>query len=361
MMDRESLRALPKVQLHCHLEGTLRAATFIELAERHGVETVYRPASLDGGFAHRQNPVASLEAKAGNSDDVYRFADFGEFLLTFAAVSRSLKEPEDYARLAAEYAEDAIAQSVMYAELFISPSVWRFFHPELDPREAIVAMRRAFEKKKLDVKLICDLTRNFGIESAMQTAKLACELTDLGVIGIGLGGDEARFPAELFEEPFALARENGLHAVAHAGEAAGAQSVRNAIEVLKVERIGHGVRALEDPRVVEMLAERRIPVEICPTSNFLTGAASRNEPHPLLALDAAGVIVTIDADDPALFRSSLVDEYEYVQLIAGESALLRFAGNAIDASFADADAKNNMHSCLLTAKGRSFAVGEPGT
>lgn len=333
MMDNDFLRAIPKVQLHCHLEGTLRPATFLALAARHGVSTVYE----------------AFEPADSNPDDVYRFADFSEFLLTFAAVSRSLKVPEDYARLAAEYAEDAIAQNVMYAEVFISPSVWRFFHPELDLREAVREIRAAFNAKNIAVELICDLTRNFGVESAMQTAGLACSLTDLGVIGVGLGGDEARFPAGLFEEPFALARANGLHTVAHAGEAAGAQSVRSAVEVLKAERIGHGVRALEDPSVVELLAHRRIPLEICPTSNFLTGAASREMPHPLLALDAAGVIVTIDADDPALFASSLLDEYAYVQSIAGEAALLRFAANAVEASFADETAKVAMRGRMRQA------------
>ncbi|MEO6913010.1 MAG: adenosine deaminase [Candidatus Baltobacteraceae bacterium] len=355
MMDRDFLRAIPKVQLHCHLEGTLRAATFLALASKNGVSTVYEPP-----FDMTKTPNATAsDAKQGQSDglpapdrhlhEVYRFADFKEFLLTFAAVSRSLKEPEDYARLAAEYAEDAIEQHVMYAEVFISPSVWRFFHPELDLREAVSAIRSAFDAKQIEVRLICDLTRNFGVESAMQTAQLACTLTDLGVIGIGLGGDEARFPAELFVEPFALARANGLHTVAHAGEAAGAQSVRNAVEILKAERIGHGVRALEDPSVIDLLAHRRIPLEICPTSNFLTGAASRDLPHPLLALDAAGVIVTIDADDPALFCSSLVDEYAYVQSIAGDAALLRFAANAVEASFAGEAAKTGMRKRMRRA------------
>ncbi|MDP9110747.1 MAG: hypothetical protein M3M96_03840, partial [Candidatus Eremiobacteraeota bacterium] len=135
-MTTAFLRRLPKVQLHCHLEGTLRAATFLELAAHHGVSTTYTPGDT-GAFVER-------DAAARTPENVYAFADFQEFLLTFAAVSRSLSDPGDYGRLAAEYAADAIAQNVMYAELFISPSVWLFFHPDLDVRACVGAIRDAF-------------------------------------------------------------------------------------------------------------------------------------------------------------------------------------------------------------------------
>ncbi len=341
MMTDGFLRDIPKIQLHCHLEGTLRASTFLDLARRHEVALTYRP---KGG--EEVLPAADLDAV--NPDDLYRFADFRDFLMTFAAVSRSLGEPADYGRLAAEYVEDAIAQNVAYAEVFISPSVWQFFHPSIDVRACVREMRDAFDatRDRLEVALIADVTRNFGAESAMQTALLAIDLRDLGVIGIGLGGDEARFPAELFEDVFAFARAQGLHVVAHAGEAAGAQSVRAAVEVLGAERIGHGIRALEDPQVVSLLAQRRIALEVCPTSNLLTGVATREQPHPLVALDAAGCVITIDADDPALFRTSITDEYAYVEQLIGRVAVVRFVRNAIDASFADAERKAALHSRL---------------
>ncbi len=140
----------------------------------------------------------------------------------------------------------------MYAEVFVSPSVWTFFHRDLDVRAVIEAIRAALDATGgalgIEVALIADLTRNFGPERAEESARQALRLRDLGVVGIGLGGDEPRFPAELFERAFAIARDGGLHAVAHAGEAAGAQSVRAAVEALGAERIGHGVRALEDRR-----------------------------------------------------------------------------------------------------------------
>ncbi len=341
MMTDGFLREVPKIQLHCHLEGTLRASTFLDLARRHEVALTYRPKGGD------QVP-STADLDGVNPDDLYRFATFQDFLMTFAAVSRSLGEPADYGRLAAEYVEDALAQNVVHAEVFISPSVWQFFHPSIDVRACVREMRDAFDaaRDRLEISLIADVTRNFGADNAMKTAQLALDLHDLGVIGIGLGGDEARFPAELFEDVFAFARAQGLHVVAHAGEAAGAQSVRAAVEELGAERIGHGVRALEDPQVVALLADRRIALEVCPTSNLLTGVATPDRPHPLAALDAAGCIITIDADDPALFRTSVTDEYAYVQQMAGREALLRFVRNAVDASFASADRKAALHSRL---------------
>jgi adenosine deaminase len=335
------LRELPKIQLHCHLEGTLRASTFLDLAARHGVALTYRP---KGG----EEVLPAHELVGIDPEDLYRFKDFGEFLMTFAAVSRSLALPEDYGRLAGEYVEDALAQNVAYAEVFISPSVWQFFHPSIDVRACVQAMRDAFDaaRDRLEVALIADVTRNFGAESGMETARMAAELAGLGVIGIGLGGDEARFPAELFEQVFAFARAQGLHTVAHAGEAAGAHSVRAAIEVLGAERIGHGIRALEDPQVIALLAERGLPLEVCPTSNLLTGVATADEPHPLVHLDAAGCVVTIDADDPALFRTTLTDEYAYVERLAGREALLRFVRNAVDSSFAEQARKAALHARL---------------
>ena len=338
-----AIASLPKIQLHCHLEGTLRPETFVELTQRYGISTRYRPGADD---------------VAGPTDpaEVYRFADFNEFLLTFAAVSRSLASPDDYARLAREFVADAIAQNVLYGELFISPSVWSFFNRELDVPatiRSVIAELNAVSNTAFS--LIVDVTRNFGAESAMRTARIASDLAGEGVIGIGLGGDEARFPAPLFEDVFAFARAQGLNVVAHAGEAAGAHSVRDAIEVLGAQRIGHGVRALEDASVVELLRERRIPLEICPTSNFLTGAASREHPHPLRELDAAGVVIAIDADDPTLFGTSISDEYRFVADEMGLEALHRFIRQAVDASFLAPEAKQALHARVSAELKRPLA------
>jgi adenosine deaminase len=331
------LAALAKVQLHCHLEGTVRAETFRALAVKYGVE-----------LGERADPART-----------YAFDTFGEFLLLFAKVTETLRAPEDFARVARDYAVDAAAQGVVYAEVFVSPSVWTFFHRELDVRATVEAIRGALDVTGrplgIEVALIADLTRNFGVERAEDSAREAVTLRDLGVIGVGLGGDEAHYPPELYERAYAIAREGGLHGVVHAGEAAGPQSVRAAVEVLRAERIGHGVRAIEDPAVVALLAERGIPLEICPTSNRLTGAAPANAAHPLGELDAAGCIVTIDADDPALFGTTLLDEYRFVADAFGEDALVRFARNAIDASFAPPAAKARLHGIFERSRNSAAA------
>ncbi len=326
---------ISKIHLHCHLEGSLRSGTFVELADHHGLSLRYDPAGQTprGGEVDRADP--------------YRFADFREFLLTFAAVSRALAHPDDYGRLAREFVEDALAQNVVYGELFVSPSVWTFFHPALDVRAAFatIASELRAAAPRAEFRLIVDLTRNFGLERAMETAKLATTLSDYGVIAVGLGGDEARFPPEAYAEAFALARAAGLRCVAHAGEAAGPQSVRAAVEELGAERIGHGLAALRDPKVVRMLADRRIALEICPTSNELTGAALEGL-HAFVEFERAGCIVTIDADDPALFRTSIEAEYAFVERIAGSDALARYAANAIDVSFAGPHRKRDLHARL---------------
>jgi adenosine deaminase len=339
-MTSADIAQMPKVQLHCHLEGTLRRERFRELALHHGVDIGVRGAV----------PLAAA----------YDFPDFAGFLLLFRDVSSVLRTPADFAALATDYAADAAAQNVRYAELFVSPSVWTWFHHEIDVEATFAAMRAAFDAAAtahgIEVAFICDLTRNFGAERALQTAQLAVAMRKYGVIGVGLGGDEAKWPPELFSEAFAHAREAGLRTVAHAGEAAGAQSVRNAVDLLGAERIGHGVRAIEDPAVVALLAQRQITLEICPTSNRLTGAAPVHLPHPMAALDAAGVRIAIDADDPALFGTSLVDEYGIVAEALGMDAVYRFAENAIEASFAPDSTKARLRAELATSRNSAGTV-----
>jgi len=316
------LRDLPKVQLHCHLEGTVRPSTLQELGRLVGLDV---------------------------APDVYEFASFPEFLLAFQAVCKALNGPSAFARIAREYVEDAALQGVRYAEIFISPSVWSFFHPSIDEEACVRAIREALEHGAINVALICDVTRNFGPEKAVQTVERVAQWKKHGVIGIGLGGDEARFPATLFPEAFKRARDAGLHTVAHAGEVAGAQSVRDAVEILGAERIGHGIRAIEDESVVAMLAERRIPLEVCPTSNRRTGACPEDQVHPLAELDAAGVLVTIDSDDPAMFGATLLDEFALVERTLGTDAVVRFARNGIEASFASPERKAELFAALESA------------
>ncbi len=337
--DAALARRIPKVHLHCHLEGSLRGATFVELAANRGVSLRYRPAGREDAFGDEGLAQPDL------AGDPYRFKDFKEFSLAFAAVNRALQQPEDFARLAREFVEDALAQNVIYGELFVSPSVWTFFNERLDVRNAVAAIAGELRgaRPHATFKLFVDLTRNFGADAAMRTARLAASLADLDVIGIGLGGDEARFAPELFVDAFAWARSAGLFAVAHAGEAAGVQSVRTAVELLGARRIGHGIAALDDPATLELLARENVALEVCPTSNVLTGVAKAGR-HAFVEFDRAGCRVVVDADDPAMFHTSIQREYELVERVAGPELLLRFVRNAIDASFAEPSAKAAMHA-----------------
>jgi len=347
MSTLESLRKLPKVQLHCHLEGTVRAQTFAELAAHYNVPTVYRPGA-----------AAQCDFVRQPSDSIYSFSGFQEFLYKFAAVCRCLQEPADYARVLCEYADDAAGHGVMYSELLVSPSAWRFFHDHLNIEEVfkvLIDTATAIENRSGQrIRFICDITRNFGVEKAMEAVQIATALRDYGMVAIGLGGDEAGFPAHHFANVFARARNAGLHAVAHAGEAAGAQSVRDAVEILGAERIGHGIRAIENPEVIDLLTQRNITLEICPTSNFRTGAVPENEHHPVVELHEAGVPLMIDSDDPAIFETDITQEYAYVESIAGLDAVLTFADRAIQASFADADAKAEMAEKLEKSRAELF-------
>lgn len=343
-VDHQFLRTLPKVQLHVHLEGTITPELLLALVQRHGVDLGPR--------------------KDRDPDDLYRFADFQEFLYLFRDVCRALQEPEDYGVLAAGYARSAADEGVCYAEVFISPSVWTYFHRQLDVRAAVEAIRNAFELERrrsgLVANLIADVTRNFGPERASKTLQLVRMMGDLGVIGIGLGGDERNFPARDFADVFAQARALGLHTVAHAGEVEAAWSVRDAVELLGAERIGHGCSAAADGEVTQLLAERAVCVEACPTSNELTGAWKKGEPHPLVALDAAGVPVTIDTDDPALFGITLLREYERVAEMVGLEGVRRFVRNAVAHSFADAATKRELFARIDAHERSAPAGAAPG-
>ena len=274
---------IPKVHLHCHLEGSLRAATFVELAAKHGVPLRYRPSTT----ARSTRFAAEGRRSMTERNDPYRFEDFREFSIIFAAVSRSLPSPTTTRGWRASSSRMRWRKNVIYGELFVSPSVWTFFHPELDVRATIRGDRRGIARgpPARDVRADRGSHAQLRRGTRMQTARLAASMTDFDVIGVGLGGDEARFPAGALRRGLRLRSRAGLHCVAHAGEAAGPESVHAAVEVLRAERIGHGIRALRDRGLrVELLAERGIPLEICPTSNELTGIAAPGIPHPFLEL-----------------------------------------------------------------------------
>lgn len=295
----EFIRLMPKVELHLHLEGTITPRTLIELARRNGVSL---PASDEAG-------VAAL----------FRYRDFGEFLSIFMALARAIVCGEDFERLAYELGCDLAAQEVRYAEVMISPM--QYLKRGLDLREVIEGCMAGFSRVEREsgavIRLALDYGRQYGPEAAWPVLEVARAMMPLGVVGWSIGGNEIGHPPEPFAPIFAAAREAGLGVMAHAGEVVGPSSVWGAIETLGVTRLGHGIRAAEDPALMAALRERGVVLDVCPSSNLLTGAVETWPAHPLRRLYEAGVPVTINSDDPTFFATTLTEEYRRAILRLG--------------------------------------------
>ncbi|MGE0544739.1 MAG: adenosine deaminase [Dehalococcoidia bacterium] len=295
------LRAAPKVELHVHLEGAIRPATLLELARRNRVDL---PADTVDGLRQWF---------------VYR--DFKHFIEIFVAATSCLCTAEDYELIVYEFGAEMARQNVRYAEVTFSPSthVWMGRPWEMVFRGITRGRERAEAEFGIRIRWIFDIVRGVSDASTLMpkadfTADVAIDGKGAGVVALGLGGMEDGAPPEPFAPQFARARSAGLHSVPHAGEHAGPDSIWGAIRSLGAERIAHGVRAIEDPALVAYLAERRIPVDVCPTSNICLGVYPDLDAHPLRRLREAGIVVTINSDDPPLFNTTLNDE---VALLAG--------------------------------------------
>lgn len=274
------LRALPKAELHLHLEGSIEPETLHE---------------LDPG-----TPVEEFRS-------LYRYTDFDSFLKAFGAIGKRLRTPEDYALVTRRLLERLAAQNVRYAEIIVAAGVVLWKGQEFGP--IFDAIRDAARNSPVEVYWILDAVRQFGVDHVRAVAELAVERCGDGVIAFGIGGSEERGPAELFGETFAFAKRAGLHLTAHAGESMGPESIWAALE-LGAERIGHGIAAASDPNLMRELRERDLPLEICITSNLVTGVVKRLEDHPVRRLFDADVPITLNTDDPAMFGCTLTCEYE---------------------------------------------------
>jgi adenosine deaminase len=318
-LDRR-LRAMPKVELHVHLEGAMEPDAVWEMAERNGTPLPARTPEEWRGF--------------------YAFRDFAHFIEVYSAAARAMRRAEDWAFMAERFAAGQAAQGVVYTEAFLSASY--MVEPAraavLPPEailEALEAGTAAGERAHgVRVRFIPDIARHVP---ATQRAVLdfAARGRERGLfLGLGLGGPEAGFPPEPYRDTYAEARRRGLRLVAHAGETAGAASVRGAVEALGAERIGHGVRAAEDPAVVALLRARGVPLEVCPTSNYRLKVVPEGARHPIRALVDAGVTCTVNSDDPPMFGTTLVDEYRLLarQGFAWEE-LWAMNRNALEAAF----------------------------
>ena len=297
---------LPKAELHLHLEGAVEAETLHELDP--------------------DTPVEEFRA-------IYDYRDFDGFLKAFGAVGKRLRTPEDYALIARRLLARLEEQNVRYAEITLAAGVVLWKDQEFGP--IFEAVRKAAAASRVQVLWILDAVRQFGVEHAMQVAELAAERGDRGVAAFGIGGSEERGPAEWFTEVFAFAKRAGLRLTAHAGESTGPDSVWAALR-LGAERIGHGIAAAEDPALMQYLRERDIPLEICITSNLATGVVKRLEDHPIRRLYDAGVPVTLNTDDPAMFGCTLVGEYRLAaqQFGFSEAELRGIAQNGFRYAFA---------------------------
>jgi aminodeoxyfutalosine deaminase len=237
-----------------------------------------------------------------------RTGDFTGFLQLFKAISERLETPEDYAKITAQLLAAFVDQDIDYAEVTLSAGVvlWK----KQDLRAVYKAIRGAcLACPAVKVKWCFDAVRQFGAEPAMRAAEIAAEFLDEDVVAFGIGGDEERGPAALFENVFAFARSKGLRLTAHAGETCGPNSIWDALRI-GAERIGHGIRAIEDPALLRHLRDHAIPLEVCITSNLATGVVKRLEDHPVRRLFDAGVPITLNTDDPGIFATTLAREFE---------------------------------------------------
>lgn len=312
--------SLPKAEIHLHLEGSIRPQTAVELAARHELEL-------------SPQDVAAR----------YKYSNFSGFIEAFKWVTSFLREPDDYRLIMRRLAEELIRQNVVYAEITLSTGVMLRRMQDVEANfEAIIETANSVPLQRLRTAFIFDAARQWGADAAMEVARWAAKLQRLGVIAFGMGGDEMAFPAANFRPAFDYARGEGLRIVCHAGEIGDAESVRDAVEILGAERIGHGIAVMRDPALADSFANRKLVLENCLTSNLCTGALAKQTgraeatlaEHPLPKFVERGLVVTLSTDDPAMFGTDLLTEYgKAASLGLSEEQLLRLAENSFSAAF----------------------------
>ena len=317
------VRSLPKAELHLHLEGSVGPERLLALARRYGTEL----ASLS---------VAELTEK------LYRYASLHEFLGAFKVVCQHLRGKEDYGDILEDLAESLLRQGVFYAEIIYSPSIpWIWGRDGREILRHLLKTGARFEEQGLVIRWVLDCVRQFGVEAAWRTARLAAEHRTDGVVALGMGGDELSLPLTEYREVFLWAKAHEIYVHVHAGEIGEPEQVWSALKDLGANRIGHGVQAARDPRLIEYLREHAVGLDVCLTSNLRTRAWAPLSQHPFPLLYRRGVPVTLNTDDPGLFRTSLTKEYLKASRVFGLTArdLQRIALQAVRCSFLPHEAK----------------------
>ena len=315
---------IPKAELHVHLEGTAPPSLIRRLAERN------RMPVPEGVF---------------DGSDRFAYTDFLDFLKTYDRAASVIRTGEDYRDVTYEYLASCARDGAVYVELIVSPDHAALV--QLDPAEHLESIARGIDDARSDhgieARILLTAIRNFGVEQAMEVARYAASRPHPYVAGFQMAGDEENFPAGDFAEVFDVAASAGLGCTVHAGEWAGPESVRAALE-LPVTRIGHGVRAIEDPALVDELAERGIVLECCPTSNVVLHLFPGYEDHPLPRLVGAGVRVTLGSDDPPYFGASIGGEYAICRECYGfdDERLRSITRTAIEAAFCEETLKQSL-------------------
>ncbi|WP_432039190.1 adenosine deaminase [Streptomyces cucumeris] len=317
------IAGLPKAELHVHHVGSASPRIVAELAARH--------------------PDSAVPTDPEALADYFVFQDFAHFIEVYLSVVDLIRDAEDVRLLTYEIARDMARQHIRYAELTVTPfsSTSRGI-PDAAFVEAIEDARKSAEADFGTVLRWCyDIPGEAGLAAAEETARIACDLRSEGLVSFGLGGPEIGVPRPQFKPYFDRAIAAGLHSVPHAGETTGPQTIWDALNELRAERIGHGTSAVRDPKLLAHLAEHRIPLEVCPTSNIATRAVATLEEHPIRQMVEAGVLVTINSDDPPMFGTDLNTEYEVAARLLGLDAagVAALAKNAVKASFLDPEGK----------------------
>jgi adenosine deaminase len=319
----ERIASLSKAELHLHLEGSILPPTVCTLTARHGLR------------------LTQKEVR-----EKYAYRDFNEFIEVFKWVTSFLREPKDYGLIAHDLAEHLLTQNVVYAEVTLSIGVMllRKQTPEAN-FEAILEATEPFAARGLRFRWVFDAARQFGAEAAMQVVEAARRAASDRIIAFGIGGDELSVETKEFRPVYDKAAELGLHRLMHAGEVGGPEKIREAIELLGAERIGHGIAAINDRALMDFLAERKIPLEVCPGSNLRTGALARQlkrkkatiDQHPLPQLLRHGIPIVLSTDDPAMFHTTLRDEYENAARMGlNQAELKRLVQMSFDHAFTPA-------------------------